>query len=358
MNQGIDSALDSATVERVRPSQGAYRSSNTFQVAIIDSTKGSYLQEPDIEQQILGPDAAALLYRVNSAEQLLGRVEDADAIISWHTIPLDSNIIKRLRCCRGIVRAAVGFDNIDVAAAAEKGIPVCIVPDYGTEEVADHTMALVLALIRKLGRLDKHVRGGGWDWRTIGSVMRLRGTAFGIVGLGRIGSAVARRAQTFGFDVSFYDPYVPTGMDKVYGLIRCNILHELLKRSRIISLHVPLTNETRHLIGRQELQCMTSETILINTSRGDVIDQQALIESIAAGKIGSIGLDVLSNEPCIPQELLGHDSSILTAHSAFYSDASLAELRRKAAVAARRFLFNQPPVDIVNGIFRMSSPPM
>lgn len=321
-----------------------------LQVFIIDSHRGPYLQDPDIEAEVLAPYATPILERVNTPDELIGRIENAAAIISWHTIPLQADIIARLRSCWGIVRAAVGFDNIDIRFAAERGIPVCVVPDYGTEEVADHTMALILALARNLRIVDRHARGGGWDWRIIGSVPRLRGTSLGIVGFGRIGSAVTRRAQVFGFKVAFYDPYVSSGTEKAHGVTRYEMLDELVEQSQIISLHVPLTNETRHLIGRAEIERMRPETILINTSRGEVIDQQALIESIVAGRIGRVGLDVLSNEPHVPEELRASDRVLLTAHSAFYADASLAELRYKAAAAARRLLLGQPERNIVNGV--------
>lgn len=321
-----------------------------MRVVIIDSNRGSYLQYPDIEQTTLQPEASAILHRVSTAEELIERIEDADAIISWHTIPLYADTLARLRRCRGIVRAAVGFDNIDIAFAADRGIPVCNVPDYGTEEVADHTLGLILALVRKIRLVDRHVRSGEWDWRAIGSVPRLRGMTLGLIGFGRIGSAVAKRAQAFGLNVAFYDPYVPSGTEKAHGVTRYETLHELIDSAQIITIHVLLTSETQHLISREELKRMTPETILINTSRGEVIDQEALIESIVSGSIGQVGLDVLSNEPNVPDELRISDRVLLTAHSAFYADASLAELRFKAATAAKRLLFGQEERSIVNGV--------
>ncbi|NEQ79960.1 MAG: C-terminal binding protein [Moorea sp. SIO2I5] len=323
---------------------------SNFRVAIIDSQQGDYLQEPDIEQKVLQPEATVVVYRAAQAKELIGRIEDVDAIISWHKTPLDADILGRLQCCRGIVRAAVGFDNIDLAFAAKKGIPVCNVPDYGTEEVADHTLGLILALVRKLFIVDSYVRNQGWDWRAVGSVPRLRGMTLGIIGFGRIGSAVARRAHAFGLKVAFYDPYVPRGTAKAHGVTRCETLNELIDAAQIITLHTALTSETQHLIGREELKRMTPETILINTARGQVIDQEALIESIISGSIGQVGLDVLSTEPNVPDELRTSEKVILTGHSAFYADAASAELRFKAATFARMFLFGQEVPTIVNGV--------
>jgi C-terminal binding protein len=326
-----------------------------LQVAIIDSERGTYLLTPDIEQEILKSHAEVTLHRVKEPEALIGRIEECDVIISWHHIPLQRDLLARLRRCRGIVRAGVGVDNVDLVFAAERGIPVCNVPDYGTEEVADHAIALMLSLVRKLRLVDIHARGGGWDWRAIGSVPRLRGTILGIIGFGRIGSAVARRAQAFGMNVGFYDPYLPSGVEKAHAVMRYESLGELLDHARIITIHVPLTSETFHLLGHEEFQRMTGETILINTARGEVIDQEVLIESIEAGRIGQAGLDVLSDEPRVPDQLRRSDKVLLTAHSAFYADPALLELRQKAATSALRLLQGLPERNIVNAVARTPS---
>jgi D-3-phosphoglycerate dehydrogenase/C-terminal binding protein len=334
------------------------RIANRWDVVVLDAPRGNYVQDVEIEQEVLNGEGRVSLYRVTSAEEVIDRLEEADALIGWHLIPLPRGIVSRLRRCRGIVRASVGFDNIDLRCAADQGIPVCNVPDYGTEEVADHTLALLLALARRLRAVDASVRDGGWDWRAVGNAPRLRGLTLGIVGLGRIGGAVARRAQAFGMEVGFFDPHVPSGVEKVFGVTRYESLPDLLRGSRVVSLHVPLTGETRGLIGRAELGLLTDESILINTSRGEVIDQQALLAAVAAGAIGQLGLDVLSGEPRVPEALRTSGRVLLTAHSAFYSDAALAELRRKAAASARRLLLGEHERNVVNGIKRWTGFPV
>lgn len=323
---------------------------SVYEVAIIDATHRYYLEDPDIEQAELQGVAKVVLHRVDGPTGLVGRIENADAIISWNSIALGSQVISGLRRCRGIVRAAVGFDNIDILTAAEQGIPVCNIPDYGTEEVADHALALMLCLVRNLYGLNEHVKTGGWAWQSIGRVPRIRGMKLGIIGFGRIGGAVARRAQAFGMDVAFYDPYVPDGTDKSRGTERCEDLHQLISRSDIISVHTPLTSETRHLISRREMDLMNSSTILVNTSRGEVIDQEALVERIVAKKLRLVALDVLETEPCVPEELRRAEGVILSPHAAFYSDSSLRELRWKAARAARAFLLGSLPRTVVNSV--------
>lgn len=325
-------------------------SDKDFTVTVIDSLDGRYLQEPDIEREVLKQFATVSLHRVSSHSELDQSINNTDAIISWHTVPLPKEFLSRLQCCRGIVRAAVGFDNIDIDFAAERGIPVCNVPDYGTEEVADHTLALILSLIRKLHHIDKHVRANRWEWQAIGSAFRIRGKTLGIIGFGRIGTAVAQRAKAFGFDVGFYDPYCPSGFEKSNAVKRYETLNELIDHCKVITIHVPLSEETKHLISYDELKRMVPETILINTARGEVINKVALIQHLLSGNSGYFGLDVLEDEPIIPIEIQSSEKVILTGHSAFFSNESLEELRYKAATSARNFLTGQKQRSIVNGV--------
>lgn len=317
-----------------------------FRTVVIDSPTGRYFEHPDIETRTLAPFPAPEVILVENPAELVGQIEDADAVISWHTVPLQREILARLQHCKGIVRAAVGYDNIDIEFAAERGIPVANVPNYGTEEVADHTLGLILSRMRHLGRLDSFAKAGDWDWRHIGETRRVRGCTLGIVGCGRIGTAVALRAKAFGMEVGFYDPYLPTGSDKSLGIRRFGSLEALARESQIISLHVPLTSETRGLISESVIEQIRTGSILINTSRGEVVDQVALISNLH--RLGGLGLDVLAGEPAVPPELRESDSVLLTCHAAFYSDASLAELRMAAASTAAAFLRGDFVRDIVN----------
>ena len=319
-------------------------------VVVVDSVRGGYVDDPGIEREVLGDLAEVELQRCLEGAGLDGPASEADVLINWHHIALPAQVLRGLQRCRGIVRASVGYDNIDLDAARDCGIPVCNVPDYGTEEVADHTMALVLALARRLPLLDAHVRQGGWDWRVAAGISRLRGAPLGIVGLGRIGTAVARRAQVFGFDVAFYDPHLASGVEKSHGLTRCEELHELIERSWIVSLHAPLTPETFQIIGATEFDRLRPGAILVNTARGDLVDNRALIQALAKGRLGAAGLDVVSGEPTLPDDIRTSGRVLLTPHAAFYSEASLLELRRKAAAAAGRLLLGQPVRTVLNGI--------
>jgi C-terminal binding protein len=320
-------------------------------VAIIDSTENTYIHSPDVESSVLADCTEIALLRVPSEEALATVwLEDLVGVISWHSIPLGRATLRRLSRCKVVVRAAVGFDNIDTAEAARLALPVCNVPDYGTEEVADHTMAMLLALTRRLVPVDAAAKRGCWDWRLAGTLRRLRGATLGIVGFGRIGSAVARRALSFGINVLFFDPYVPSGTEKAHGVGRVRTLAELIDRADVISIHVPLTDETRHMFGVDQFSRMGSEKILLNTARGEVIEQKSLLAALREGRLRAAGLDVLESEPHVPRELTEHEDLLLTSHSAFFSTAGLLELREKAAVIMRDALVSGVLQNSVNGI--------
>jgi C-terminal binding protein len=307
-------------------------------VTIVDSRRGGYVPDTSIESEVLASLAEVALCPVESASEAADHLQDADVVISWHHIPLSRADLELMPRCKGIVRASVGFDNIALDAASELDIPVCNVPDYGTEEVADHTLMLLLGISRNMLGVAATTRRGEWQWQAAGSVRRLRGRRLGIVGLGRIGTAVAVRALSFGLRVTCFDPFVPSGIEKSLGIERAESLDELLASIDILTLHVPLTHQTRRMIGPEEFRLLPEEAIVINTSRGEVIDQHALVRALLNGRIAGAGLDVLENEPTVPVALREHERVVLTAHSAFFSAQSLVELRVKAARAAERFL--------------------
>jgi C-terminal binding protein len=319
-----------------------------YRVLVIDRLQSSYLEGLTIEHDVLGGEAILELCRVQDETQLDDRLERAELVISWHGIALTAHSFGRMRSCRGVVRAAVGYDNIDVAAARAGGIPVATVPDYGSEEVADHALCLLLYIVRNITVTEQSCRSGEWDWRVVGKVKRLRGLRLGLVGFGRIGMAVAARARAFGIHVVFYDPYVPSGVEKSLSVERAECLHDLLRSCAAVSLHVPSTEQTRALIGRAELEAMPSDAILINTARGDIIDQPALIAHLRSRREFRVGLDVIADEPSVPSALRDSRQVVLSAHSAFYADESMIELRRKAAEAARRLYRGELLRTIVN----------
>jgi D-3-phosphoglycerate dehydrogenase/C-terminal binding protein len=312
------------------------------------------------EREILDGVADVLALGARSEADLSGRIEDADAIILYHEIAITRQTIERLRQCRLIVRAGVGVDNVDRPLARQKGIPVANVPDYGSEEVADTAIAMALALARGIHVVNSRLRSGEgpWSYEQIVPLARLRGQTFGIVGLGRIGTAVALRAKALGMDVLFYDPYKPDGYDKALGIRRAETLSELAAGSLVVSIHCPLTDETRHMIDARVIGRMPRASYLVNTARGAIVDTDAVPEAIASGRLAGAGIDVLATEPPPADDPLvtawrnpqhpAHHRVILNPHMAFYSEEGLMDIRRKTAEACRRAVCGEPLRNVVN----------
>jgi D-3-phosphoglycerate dehydrogenase/C-terminal binding protein len=301
-----------------------------------------------IEKEILGDNFNIDLIKVSNPSELPQNLSEYDGIISWHLVPLSEDVVGILDNCKIIVRAAVGFDNIDIDCAKEKGIIVANVPDYGTEEVADHMLALLLGLVRKIYISNNHVIQGGWQWNVIGDTIRLSDAEIGLLGFGRIGKAVAVRAKAFCLKVSFFDPYVPSGEEKSLGVNRYESLQDMLKNVDFLSVHAPLNEETHHLIGFEEFDKMKNGAILINCARGGIIDTNAMLTALNTGKISALGLDVVEEEPAIPKALLDRDNVLITPHSAFYSDKALYDIRHKSARNILRYFNNEFIRDQVN----------
>jgi len=312
-------------------------------VAVVDAPSGGYVEQLDIETSIIEPTGRVQKHLI-SPDNRAELYELAEPyLILWHHVSLDAAFFDRARNCRAVVCASVGYNHVDIDAARRHGVEIYHVPHYGTEEVADHTLALFLAAARRLPELAAHVRGGGWDWRLAAGVRRLRGATWGIVGLGRIGLAVAARAKALGMRVAFHDPYNHPGVEKALAVERRATLAELLKSSHVVSLHTPLDERTHHLIGAGELALMRPDAHLVNTARGALIDVAALRQALDDGRPGFVALDVVEHEPELPDWLITHPRALLSPHSAFYSVESLAELRTRAAHAALE-LISQSPV--------------
>lgn len=270
-------------------------------------------------------------------EEVAGAVRDADIVLTqW--APVKAQAIAAMTRCRGIVRYGIGLDNVDLAAAAHKGIPVRNVPDYCLHEVADHTMALMLALQRQVCRVQDLVREGTWKIVPPLSLPPLRQSVLGLVGFGRIARLVAARAQAFGMRVIAADAFVTGDVFSAHGAEQVE-LAELLAAADIVSLHCPLTEETRHLIGADALGRMKPLSLLVNTSRGGLIDTNALVEALRENRIAGAALDVFEQEP-LPADagILKLPNAIINSHVSWYSGASITELQRLAAEAAVQLL--------------------
>jgi C-terminal binding protein len=308
-----------------------------------------FLEDASIEGPILAELADVHVVNARQEADLAPHLVDADAIILFHDIErMTDATFSGAGRCKVVVRAGVGYNNVDLAAAGRRGIAVCNVPDYGTEEVADHAILLLLAVARHLTIQHDSMRAGAWDYLAAQETPRLRGKTLGLVGCGRIGSATALRARAFGLDVVFYDPYVPPGLEKALGVRREYRVEPLLEGSHFVSLHCYLDDRSRHLIDAAALARMRRGSILINTARGPVVDQEALIAALDSGHLLGAGLDVFEREPLDDPRLRHHPRVVLTPHSAFYSREGFVELRTKAAEEVRRVLRGEAPRNLVN----------
>lgn len=307
---------------------------------------------PTLEQRLLTGLAHVDCLLAQSSDELLGRIETADALIVFHEVSLPAPLIHRLERCRVIVRGGVGFDNVDIAAAAERGIPVCNVPDYGVDEVADHALALTLALARGLVRVERSLRRTlePWGKDAVQPVPRLAGRTFGILGLGRIGAATLFRARAHRMNVIACDPYLRPGLEKVYNVPLVDF-DTLLRESDVLSIHTPLTQETHGIIHDGTLARMKRGAILVNTARGAIVDTDAVADALESGHLGGAGIDVLATEPATTRQRIVQlwqaerrppVNLILTPHTAYYSEAAIEEIRVKSAQEVARALRNEP----------------
>ena len=265
----------------------------------------------------------------------------ADAILTRHA-PIGAATIATLDRCRIIARYGTGHDNIDAAAAQAKGIAVTAVVDYATPEVADHTMALVLALARALPVHGASVAGGDWTPQPLPPMRRLAGLTLGLLGCGRIGAAVAQRAAAFGMEVVAFDPYASSTPP---GTTRVDTLESLLGHSDVLSLHAPLTPATEGIIGAPQLELLPDGAFVVNVARGRLLDLDAAMAFVDSGRLGGLGLDVTPEEP-LPADhpARRHPRVVLTPHVGYYSTASVIEAKRRSVAEILRVLGGQPPL--------------
>jgi C-terminal binding protein len=274
---------------------------------------------------------------------------------------VNANDLTRFPRLRAICRMGVGYDNLDRVAAAERQIMILNVPDYGTTEVADHAMALALSLRRGLLLHHETQRAdppAAWRYINHPLVRRSSVQTFGIVGMGRIGTAVALRAKAFGFRVMFYDPHLPNGMELSLGIQRAKTLEELLVQTDTLSVHTPLTRETRGLLGQRELSLLPNGAVVVNTARGPIIDIDALAMLLKSGHIAGVGLDVVPVEPPVEpvselmrayraREEWTQGRLIITPHSAFFTPEAWDDIRIKSAETMRAVLLGPRPQNVI-----------
>jgi len=282
-------------------------------------------------------------------DNMIKAVKDADAIITLFA-PITRRVIEASPKCKVIVRYGVGFERIDVDAATENGILVVNIPDYCIEEVSNHTIALLLACSRKLVSLSNATKQGRWvgNKQALSPMGSVYEQTLGLIGCGNIGRMTARKAQCFGLRVLSYDPYVDKTLAKEYGITLVS-LSELLKESDFISVHAPLSKETWHLIGEKEFKQMKPTAYFINTARGSIVDEAALIKALQEKWIAGAGLDIFEKEPVDPgNPLLKMDNVVVTPHTASYSDASFKRLKISVGQEVARVLSGQWPKNVVN----------
>lgn len=302
------------------------------------------LEEPLFQVNVVRELMAGLDVRVGAAARPW-RGNDVVGLLVWQSVSAAD--MARLPGLRVIATATTGFDNIDTEAAAKRGIWVCNVPEYCVEEVADSTIALLVALLRGVVVLDRAVRAGGWDDHAAGPLPRLSGMRLGIVGFGRIGRAVARRAQALGMQTWASDPLVPETVIAAAGVTPASF-EDLLRQCGAVTLHLPLTNDNHHLIGPPELALMPPGSYLINAARGPLVDVDALLAALDSGRLAGAALDVLPVEPPSEQHPVPwHPRLIVTPHSAWYSPAAEREVARRATLSLKAVLEGGEPEGVV-----------
>ncbi|MBP2240502.1 D-3-phosphoglycerate dehydrogenase [Cytobacillus eiseniae] len=315
-----------------------------FKVIVTDYEYDTFAPEKEVLDK-LGIELT--FEQCKTEDDVIEKCKDADALISQYA-PFTRRVIENLNNCKVISRYGVGFNTIDVEAATEKGIIVGNVTDYCLDEVSDHAMALLLSSVRKITKMNNAVKSGTWDFKVAVPVFRLRGRTLGLVGFGNIPQTVATKAKAFGLNVIAYDPFVSEEVAKEKN-VELVSLDELCERSDYLSVHVPLNKHTEGMISHEQFNKMKKEAFIINTARGPIIDEKALIQALQEEKIAGAGLDVLEVEPIdLNNPLLKMDNVLINPHSAFYSVEAEVELKRKTAQNVADVLSGYYPTYLVN----------
>jgi D-3-phosphoglycerate dehydrogenase len=317
-------------------------------MALIVAVTDSVFPSLDPEHRVLDPLGVELRpAQCRSEEEIIALAKAADGVLNCYA-KMTARVIAELKGCRIIARYGIGVDNVDLGAATRAGIVVTNVPDYCVDEVSDHSLAVFLALARRVVAADLAVKGGTWDVVAHKGIQRLRGQKLGLLGFGKTARALAAKAQALGMQVLAVDPFVEAAAMARLN-VRATDMDTLLSEADAVSVHVPLSPETRGIIGERALARMKPTAFLINTSRGGIVDERALAAALTAGRLAGAALDVLEKEPPPPDHPLRQAPNIiLTPHLAFYSREAVVELQTKAAEEVARALRGEPPRSPVN----------
>lgn len=315
----------------------------SFYVAVADSVFPTL----DPAREVLKTIGATLeLAPAATPEAFMPLATKADAVLVTYA-KINADMIAAMPRVRIISRFGIGVDNVDLEAATGRGIVVTKVPDYCIDEVSDHAMALLLSVVRKIPSSSARTHSGRWEMKAVVPIHRLRGSVIGLVGFGRIPQLVVPKAQAFGMKVIAFDPYAPADAFKTLGVESVS-LADLLSRSDYVSVHCPLTPETKGLFSTDTFAQMKKGSYIVNTARGPIIDEAALAAALDSGHIAGAGLDVMTQEPPPGSPLFGRDNVLITPHTSFYSEESLVELQTKAAQEVVAVLSGKAPRNPVN----------
>jgi D-3-phosphoglycerate dehydrogenase len=299
--------------------------------------------DPSVQQDILATvDAELTQAEVRTVDAVIDAVQGAEGLIVDAATPVTAEVFESVDSLEVVGRAGIGVDNVAIDAAQEHGVTVVHVADYCVDEVATHTLALLLSSVRSVHRFDRQTTDGKWDWKDGQPIHRLRGSTLGLVGFGKIARRLAAMVQGMGLTVLAHDPYVPDHECTHFDVNPVGF-EELLGRSEYVSVHVPLYEETRSLVDERAFEQMRDDAILINTARGPVIEEDALMAALNNGEIAQAGLDVMETEPPVDSPLLGRKDVVVTPHTGWYSEASRRDLSEDIARDVARVLAGEQP---------------
>jgi len=317
-----------------------------FKIVFLD--KGYFPSIQPMQEAVAEIGGEIVEVGVKTEEDIIAAAKDADAVL--HILPkVQRKAIESFERCKLIIRMGIGYDEVDVVAATEKGIMVCNVADYCHEEVSDHALTLLLTVARKVKPFDENVRQGKWGWRYVRPIYEIKGKTLGLVAFGKIPRCLAPKAQALGLKVIAYDPYLFDDIFEKWGVERRLDLDALMTESDFVSVHAPFNQETKGMIGESEFRAMKRTAIFVNTSRGPVVDEGALIKALQEGWIAGVGLDVMVEEPLpVTSPLLQASNLIVTPHAAWYTERSVQVLVKNAMADVVRALQGKRPKNLVN----------